>query len=218
MTTGPTFLILFSFSLAVLSAGAQSRVSADSLYRRARAEAFDRKDYPAAIDTCRLAVELSPTDPDYRVFLGRLYSWTHQPDSARQAFARALQDHAGYEDACMAWSNLESWNGQDLRAIALCVEGLKVHPESTALRQQQDRLLAAQHRQRADSARDKIGVSYDYIYFDRQYNDPWQLTSLEYSRATPLGSVIGWVNYANRFQENGVQFEAEAYPHISKTF
>ena len=30
--------------------------------------------------------------------------------------------------------------------------------------------------------------------------------------------MIGWVNYANRFQENGVQFEAEAYPHISHTF
>ena len=218
MKTTPTILTLLSCLLTALAAGAQSGISADSLFRRARGEAFDQKDYAAAITTCRLAVQGSPTDPDYRVFLGRLYSWTHRPDSAREAFAQALRDHPGYEDAYLAWSNLESWNGQDRRAIALCEEGLQAQPESTVLRQQRDKLLAGLHRQRADSARDKIGISYDYIYFDRQFKDPWQLASLEYSRATPLGSVIGWVNCANRFQENGVQFEAEAYPHLSHTF
>jgi YaiO family outer membrane protein len=217
MKMNPTFPILFSCVLAAFSACAQSGVSADSLYRRARSEAFDRKDFPLAIVDCRMAVQLSPTDPDYRVFLGRLFSWTHQADSARLEFAQALRDHPGYEDACLAWSNLESWNGDDRRAIGLCEEGLQAHPGSTALRQQCDKLMAAQHRLRADSARDKIGISYDYIYFDRQFSDPWQLASLEYSRSTPLGSVIGWVNYANRFRENGVQFEAEAYPHISRT-
>ncbi len=173
MKTTPTFLILLSCLLSVLLADAQSGISADSLFRRARGEAFAQKDYTAAIASCRLAVEGSPTDPDYRVFLGRLFSWTHRPDSAREHFAQALRDHPGYEDAYIAWSNLESWNGQDRRAIALCDEGLQAHPESSALRQQRDKLLAGLHRQRADSARDKIGISYDFIYFDRQYKDPW---------------------------------------------
>ncbi|HLX66696.1 MAG TPA: tetratricopeptide repeat protein, partial [Puia sp.] len=95
MKTTPTILTLLSCLLTALAAGAQSGISADSLFRRARGEAFDQKDYAAAITTCRLAVQGSPTDPDYRVFLGRLYSWTHRPDSARAAFAKALRDHPG---------------------------------------------------------------------------------------------------------------------------
>ena len=33
-----------------------------------------------------------------------------------------------------------------------------------------------------------------------------------------MGSIIGFINYANRFNSNGVQYEIDAYPHISKTF
>jgi YaiO family outer membrane protein len=40
----------------------------------------------------------------------------------------------------------------------------------------------------------------------------------DYTRTTGIGSVTGRVNYANRFKNNGLQYELEAYPHISKTF
>ena len=56
------------------------------------------------------------------------------------------------------------------------------------------------------------------FYFDKQFADPWHLVSLDYSRLTKMGSIIGRINYANRFGKNGVQYEVDAYPHISKTF
>jgi YaiO family outer membrane protein len=39
--------------------------------------------------------------------------------------------------------------------------------------------------------------------------------SLAYSRKTPVGSVIGRINYANRFLENGVQYEVDMYPRFA---
>jgi YaiO family outer membrane protein len=68
------------------------------------------------------------------------------------------------------------------------------------------------------SAKNKIGLSYDYVYFDKQFSDPWHLANFSYTRTTNIGSVTANINYANRFRENGLQYELEAYPHISQTF
>ena len=68
------------------------------------------------------------------------------------------------------------------------------------------------------SFKNKIGFTYDYTYFDKQFSDPWHIASLDLGRQTKLGSVIGHLNYANRFRSSGLQYELEAYPHISKHF
>ena len=241
-TTGwPCFiLILFSIGLK-----AQQADPSDDLLHQARYQAFELHNYPGAIEKCKQAISHSPRDPDLRVFLGRLYTWSHFPDSARQVFGKALEDHPGYEDACIAYADLESWNDSSARALSICMNGLQFHPRSVPLLRRRASLLADLHRYRearaaADSllaadpgnadvrslqarirdyaAGNKIGVSYDYVYFDRQYNDPWQLASIEYSHQTAIGTVIGRVNYANRFRSNGLQFEADAYPHLSRIF
>lgn len=64
----------------------------------------------------------------------------------------------------------------------------------------------------------KIGLAYDYIYFDKQFDKPWQIASLDYTRQTSLGSITGRVNYASRYGQSGWQGEIDAYPHISNTF
>src|SRR3569833_1048330 len=86
------------FSLFVTGAVAQTTPSAEELFQQARALAFDSHDFPAAIQRTRTALALSPRDPDIRIFLGRLYTWSHQIDSAREAFSQVLKDHPGYED------------------------------------------------------------------------------------------------------------------------
>ena len=227
------------------SVRAQVSPSAEELFRHARTLAFDSHDYPAAIQRVRAALALSPRDPDIRIFLGRLYSWTRRPDSARVEFDEVLKDHPGYEDGYVAYADLERWNGNDARSLEICSAGLAYHPRSAPLLKRRAMALFGAHNYKeaksaADSAlqvdagdgetralaariRDyssfnKIGISYDHVYFDRQYDDPWELVSIDYSRQTGIGTVIGRVNYANRFRSNGVQVEVEAYPHISKTF
>jgi YaiO family outer membrane protein len=69
-----------------------------------------------------------------------------------------------------------------------------------------------------NSAKNKFGISYDFVHFDKQFNNPWHLMSIDYGRQTKFGSVSTRINYANRFKENGFQFELDAYPRISRTF
>lgn len=56
-------------------------------------------------------------------------------------------------------------------------------------------------------------LSYRYDRFDQIF-DPWNFMEFSLSRQTSLGSVIGRVQYANRFATNGVQFNIDAYPSL----
>jgi YaiO family outer membrane protein len=69
-----------------------------------------------------------------------------------------------------------------------------------------------------ESIKNKIGIIYDYNVFDKQFADPWHLLAIDYSRSTGIGTVIGRLNYANRFQTSATQFEIDAYPRFSKVF
>lgn len=66
-----------------------------------------------------------------------------------------------------------------------------------------------------DSLQNTVSVTYDHTHFDKQFADDWQVGSLEYKRRTVLGSVLGRLNYANRFEKRGWQAEVESYPVIS---
>jgi YaiO family outer membrane protein len=96
-------------------------------------------------------------------------------------------------------------------ASLVCDTLLKLDPKDGEVRQ-----LALQTRSLA--AENQLGLSYDYVYFDKEFNTPWQLASVDYKRQTPFGAVIGRINYANRFNTNGVQAEVDAYPHLSRMF
>lgn len=74
--------------------------------------------------------------------------------------------------------------------------------------------LAAEAQQ--DSLQNTIGISYEQTHFSKQFADDWKVTSIEYSRKTAGATFIGKVNYAQRFGQEGVQFEAQAYPKISR--
>jgi YaiO family outer membrane protein len=235
------FLLIISFNMAF----AQNGLSSDELFQQARKAAFDQKDYPKAINLSKQALNRSPDYSDIRVFLGRLYTWSDKTDSARAEFNKVLSKHPDNEDAAFAYGSLEYWNNNSPKALQYVNAGLKYHPKSKDLLLLKAKVLndlrrfseanttldtlikadpgnsdarALADRVRDNSSVNKIGVTYDYIYFDKQFNTPWQLASIEYGRQTSIGSIIGFLNYANRFNSNGLQYEIDAYPHISKTF
>lgn len=226
-------------------ARAQNEPSSDDLFKQARTTAFDQKNYPLAISLIKKAIAKSPDYSDLHVFLGRIYTWSDKLDSARAEFGFVLAKHPDYEDASLAFGSLEYWNNNSDKALKLADDGLKYHPQSKGLLLIKAKILNDQRKYheanlilnalikadptntdaRSFSERikdkisgNKIGVSYDYIYFDKQFNTPWQLATVDYTRQTGLGSISGILNYANRFKSNGVQYEIDAYPHISKLF
>ncbi len=238
-----TLLLLF-FSSMIISVFAQE-ASSDDLFKSARKAAFDENDYTKAKGYLYQALSISPDYADIRIFLGRIYSWTKNYDSAAICFDHVIKAKPDYEDAAVAYSDLEYWNDHYTKALNICEDGLNFHPKSEELLLRKAKILnAMKSYSGADSVtrqileinknntgaralqesikeatyKNKISVSYDYVYFDKQFPDPWHIASVEYGRNTSIGSVIGRLNYANRFKEDAVQVEVDAYPHISKTF
>lgn len=223
----------------------EDSLSADGLLLLARKAAFEEKNYSLAKSRLWRALGISPDYADIRVFLGRIHTWSKEYDSARYYFRSVLDKKPAYADASIALADLEYWNDANTTSLAVTDSGLKYNNRSEELLVRKARVLNAMRRYaeaqtavdaalklnhnntearslanriRESSFKNKVGLSYDYVYFDKQFADPWHLASFDYTRNTGIGSVTGRINYANRFRENGVQYELEAYPHISRTF
>jgi YaiO family outer membrane protein len=238
-------IILLGFLLNFALLHAQISVSSDDLFKAARNAAFKEKNDEMAKQLAKEALLQSPEYADIEIFLGRLYTWNKQYDSAVLHFDHVLTYAPNNEDAGIAYTDLEYWNDHYQKALTVCNNSLTANAASAelllrkakifkALKQYKqasvivDQLVKSDKRNNdalslASSLKDaaavnKIGINFDYSYFDKQYSRPWYLTSISYNRQTMLGSVIGRINYANRFGSNGVQGELDAYPRISKTF
>lgn len=236
------FLVTF-ISLQALQA--QENSTSDEIFTNARKAAFDENNYPKAISLAKAALEKSPDYTDIRIFLGRLYTWTDKVDCARVEFQKVLEKNKGHEDGSFAYASLEYWNENSEKAKFLVNEGLEVNPESKDLLFLKakihndlkefseanlaiDKLLklkpnfsearAFKEKIKNASSVNQIGVTYDFVYFDERFDDPWHLSSINYGRQTKFGSVTARLNYANRFNSNGAQFELDAYPRISDIF
>ncbi len=77
-------------------------LTSDENFQMARKEAFDHKNYDAAIRLCKQALQQTPDYPDIQVFLGRVYYWNKQPDSSLQMLKGALETNPAHEDASIA--------------------------------------------------------------------------------------------------------------------
>ena len=224
---------------------AQMPASSDDLFKAARQAAFEEKNYNKAKQLASQALVQSPHYVDIGIFLGRVYTWNKQYDSAVYYFQQVRSYAPAYEDAAVAYTDLEYWNDHYDTALSICNNGLMANPASAdlllrkakilkALKQYKEaievtNLLLKLNKRNAEAlalaaslkdaaAVNKIGINYEYSHFDKQFNEPWHLASISYSRYTKMGSISANVNYANRFGSNGWQGELEAYPHISKTF
>lgn len=239
-----TFCLFLILWISVPIYGQENR-SSDELFVEARHAAFQEKNYPKAIDLAKSALQKSPDYTDISIFLGRLYTWSDNPAAAREVFEGLDQRNVEDVDFFIAYASLEYWNDHYEKSIALLDKGLGFHPDSEDLlllkakvynsnnkfaeseqavlkllelnpKNTEARSLYARIKEL--TSKNALGISYDFSHFDKQFDDNWHILSLSYKRTTPIGSVILKANYANKFAENGMQFEMEAYPRLSKTF
>lgn len=220
-------------------------MSADELFKSARDAAFEKKNYNSAIMYAKQALSINTEYTDVVIFLGRIYAWKKMPDSSRYFFNEAVKQQPKYIDAYVGYIDLEIWNDNLEEALVLVEKGLSYDGanvqllirKANILNRQRDftpaikildtilsidkkntaaRALASQIRDNV--SKNRIGLKYDYVYFDKQFPNPWQFVSLDYTRQTKTGAYTARLNYANRFQTDGLQYELEAYPRFSKTF
>lgn len=239
-----TILLLSILSISA-SIKAQVPATADDLFLAARNASFEEKDDKKAMRLAQTALIKSPEYSDIEVFLGRLYTWNKQYDSAIFHFEHVISYSPANEDVYVAYTDLEYWNDNNQKALNICNKGLETNSTSKDLLFRKAKILNAlkQYREAsvivdkllklnrhnaealalASSLKDaelvnKIGINYNFTHFDKQFDKPWHLSSLSYGRQTKLGSVSGTLTYANRFGSNGLQGEIDMYPHINKTF
>lgn len=238
----------FGFLLLLLIpflAYSQQERSADELFTNARTAAFEEKDYSKSIELAKQALQISPDYTDISVFLGRLYTWNKDIDSARAVFDELGKRNVQTEDYFIAYAFLEYGNQNNPQALQIIDKGLSFHPQSESLWLLKAKVNYAEKDYPASqvaignvlkinpqnteanslavkindlATKNAISITYNYSHFDKQFDDDWHIVSVAYKRVTSIGPVILRANYANKFAENGSQIELEAYPRLSEMF
>jgi len=234
-------LLIFFFQFYAF---AQKDLTSDELFVKARSAAFDEKNYDKARALCREALDKSPNYTDIEVFFGRLYTWDQMRDSARLVLTNALAKNPTNLEAHNALIDLEYWSGDSQKALAYANSALQLDSRSEEFLLKKTKILvdlqnyeeayrtidtllhinrsSAEAFVYAERIKDltrinTISANYDYDHFSKIF-DPWHAAAVSYSRKTAIGSVIGRINYANRFLTNGLQFEVDAYPRFMNGF
>ena len=122
---------------------AQDSLSSDGLFQIARKAAFEENNYTKAKEYCNRVLEISPDYTDVTVFLGRIYSWNKQYDSARINFQKVLDQKADYEDASVAYADMEYWADNNKKALSIIDSALVYHPQSNDLLLRKAKVLNA---------------------------------------------------------------------------
>lgn len=219
---------------------AQQVDNVDEAFLEARELAFDGKRAEAR----ELAYAILEITPDYhgvRILIARTYSWDGQYNQSREELAYVLAAIPDHKDGLMASIDNEIWAENPDEAVKLANEATRYYPvdgsillksanahHSAEMDREAVRILnrvdqinpsnsearALRRSIRVSSQNFTLTGSYTYDHFSEVFN-PAQKGHLQLSGRTPIGSVIGRLNYGNRFETIGFQPEIDFYPSIA---
>lgn len=196
------------------SEGQQIKLDADSAFFSARTLALN-KNYSKARIKCYELLHDFPDYYDARVLIGRTFAWENQYDSARFEINKVLIK-TNYFDAIDAMIDVETWSGNETKALYYCDMGQRYFPNNEKFSLKKARLLIQMNEvnlaqreilhilelnpgnkearkllSEVKNARilNKISVQYSLEYYNEPWIRKWNLMNLEYSRQTRLGAV-----------------------------
>ncbi|WP_148898475.1 YaiO family outer membrane beta-barrel protein [Fodinibius salinus] len=221
---------------------AQKQLSVDQLYEKARIAAFDEGDYKKARGYAYSALDRSPNYHGIRIFVGRLFSWEGKYQKAREELTYVLENDPDNREALLAIIDVENWSGNQRKAMQIVNRAINYYPEDNELLLQKASIFyklekyeeseevykkilrsSSANREAREGLQEvqlkqmkyKVNVSYRYDYFTDIF-DPWKFSEFGLTRQTPYGSIIGRIQYAQRFGSDGTQFNLDAYPSITE--
>lgn len=201
----------------------------DASFFTARNLAFNGQ-RSAARDTLQNVLTKYPDYMDVRNLLASTYSWDGEYEKARGHFNKVTSVDRKNKEAWVAAINNELYGEEYRLALGLANKALIYLPSDSDLLALKTKAIENINKEKtegnADSLKDsletkvlynQIGLANSFEIFDVVY-DPMVNTSVEYKRDTKAGALIPRINYANRFNTQGVQFEMDFYPKFSKLF
>jgi len=231
-----TYILFFICLLANLTINAQG---VDSLFKVAREYAFNGEKVKAR-SICDDILRRSPNYNEVRILKGRTYSWDGMRDSARIEFYQVLANDSTETEAWLALSDLEFWDDKPQASLFAAENGLKYAPDNKEFILKKIRAnIELKNYEQAEKDLNQLkekdttcaacidyeeklyrlqavhhvsaGISFDY--FDGAYtsNPFFHYQFIQYGYRSPQNTIIGRVNFNQRFGTSGVQPEFDWY-------
>lgn len=185
-----------------------------------------------ARDTLRLILSKYPDYTDVRNLLAKTYSWDGNHNEARKHFNKITSVERQNKEVWIAAIKNEMYAKNYTIALGLANKALTFIKDDSDLQNLRNDIINEIYSKQnatetsaedelkdteAKSYKNRIGIVNSLDVFDIVY-DPMLYSGVEYIRETEIGKIIPRVNYSNRFNINGLQYEMDFYPKISKTF
>lgn len=219
------------------------KINVDSLLTVIINDMKTEKNYQKNIQRALIGKKIAPNYLDYYLVLGKNHEMLQQKDSAIYYYSYVIDKNSKYEDAHLYLINLHLEN-KNYDAASIAIEkAIVTYPDQKRYYLKKAELLELQKEEKKEYEylkllqkkypdenaiqqriiileskfySDRIGINYTITAFNRDNVGPWHLGGLEYIRQRSWGSLIGRINYANRFNSGisvaeGVQYEAESF-------
>lgn len=131
---------------------------------------------------------------------------------------KALQISPNYIDIRLLLGKLYRLTDQLVSAKNEYNKVLAISPNQSDALAALAALAAEEQAQRLKDLSQRIGITYNPTFFEKEGKQTWNLGSVYYVRTEKFGSLVGRINYLDRAYANGYQFELEAYPKHKKAY
>ncbi len=234
-------ICLFSFFLTTAQKK-EFNGNPDSAFKRAREMAFN-KQRKQAQDSLLFILTKYPNYHDIRSLLASTYSWDSAYKKARKEFNYILEKDPKRKLDWIAAIKNELWGDNPTYALKLIDKAVISFPKDSdiyllkakaeenletprlALKTIEEIKLSDPNNPKINDYQkslintlryNTIGIASSFDIYAKNERDLMQYHTLKYSRQTKYGSITGKVNFNRRFDTNGVQYEIDMYPKITK--
>jgi len=177
-----------------------------------------------ARDTLYHILNSFPEYTDVRTLLAKTYSWDGSYTKARLEFNKITSSERKNREAWIAAINNEFYAENYATALGLSNKALYYLGEDQEIRGLGDKAknsitkdLSSSNEEEEEKPKNTVRVDNGVDVFDAIF-DPAFYGSIAYERKTKFGKIIPRLNYSNRLEITGVQYEVDLYPTFSKTF
>lgn len=225
-----TIVWICIISFAAHSGQAQGLESAatdpDQALEEARQLAYEKKYDDARVLLGAVLVNY-PEYADVRNLLAKTYSWDGHYETARGYFDQLLAKENSNREVWLAAVNNEIFAKHTdlaLRKVNSALEFLPADPDLLALKQKIEASsipdpdppeVRSGYELQSGEFSNNMGVFSSVQVFDQVFDSQYSL-GMEYIRQEKFGQLIPRITFTNRFGQDGIQYELDAYPKIGK--
>ena len=230
--------ILF-FSQILFSQTTLNSFGAEELFNRARVLAFNNQRDSARI-LLNLALKKNLTYADARIFLARTLAWDGKRTEARKELKTVIAQQPFNIEALLFAVDVELWDSKPADALKVCSTGLKKFPNHEDFLVKKAKILRDLNREtealvtlaaleninpsnsemqtiresiKSNFMNQGISAGETFDWYTKVF-DPSHLIALQYNYSTYFGTIFARLNYRTVKNNDGVQFEVDAYPRI----